>query len=100
MNIILNSNFVIGYISHIEPISYNTNIKLVKNKKIVYPVILKYTDKPVFENIFFSMPKLQIIQKWNLIDNIMIVDIDIMMNERKIGKINMKIIYKYILNKE
>ena len=97
---ILKSNFVLNYIDHIKPLSFSLNIPNKKDIYINYPVVLEYFDKPQFNGFNFFMPTLKIIQRWDLLDSIIVIDIDIIMNNSKIGNININVRFKFINNNQ
>ena len=93
---ILKSNFILKYIDHIKPLSYKLNIPNERDITIRYPIILEYFDKPKFNGFNFLMPKLRIIQRWDLLDYIIAINIDIFANNSIIAKVNINISYKFI----
>ena len=93
---IFNSNFILDYINHINPESYNLDFPNKRNLDIKYPINFDYIDKPIILGINMFIPKLKIFQKWNVINNDIIIDIKINMNETNIGFIN--IIINYYIN--
>lgn len=87
-------------LEHTRPLSVKLNIPNQKDININYPVIFEYLDKPEFNGFTFLMPTLKIIQRWDLLDSTIVIDIDITMNNSKIGKININIKYNFINNNQ
>ena len=92
---ILKSNFILKYIDYIKPLSFKINIPNERDIDISYPVILEYVDKPILKGYSFLMPKLRIIQRWDLLDYIIAINIDIFSGKSIIARVNINISYKF-----
>ena len=95
---IKSSNFVLDYIEYIKPKTYELNIVNKRDLSIKYPIVLEYLDKPEFNGFSILIPELKIIQRWDLLDNLIIIDIDIYLHKMKIGRVNINIIFNFTSN--